>query len=178
MTGTITPSNPCPLDLSPRVQAAAPRGESASAAEAVMKLSTLLLSALTLCALAAAYFFGVLDVIAASVPFLAEPLGMALALLALAAIFAAARARTWLLALLMPAAVIACGPYQLTEVEALRANKAAQAYAAALGAVLISVSGQDSEPDGYVSGEIRMPDGASRAIRCSYRSAEAGCTAK
>lgn len=75
-------------------------------------------------------------------------------------------------------ALTGCGAYQLTETEALRANKAANAYASAVGGKLVSVSGQDSEPDGYVSGEVTMADGTTRAIRCSYRSAEAGCTAK
>jgi len=70
-------------------------------------------------------------------------------------------------------ALVACGAYQLSEVEKLRVGAAAGDYAARAATRLVGCSGQDSDRDGYVTCDLG--DGAS--IVCSY-GAEPGCKRK
>lgn len=80
----------------------------------------------------------------------------------------------------LPAVLLltACGDYSLQEVEALRADKAARAFAVSAGTTSIGCSGQDSNSDNYVTCTIKDGAGQLIEITCSYSSAEAGCKLK
>lgn len=83
------------------------------------------------------------------------------------------------LGFIIPALMVLAGcAYELKEVEALRAGKAAQQYAATFQQTFVSCSGQDSTSDGYVSCTLKDKDNNPVTIECSYATSEAGCKPK
>lgn len=76
------------------------------------------------------------------------------------------------------AGLAACGgPYELTAFEKQTAELGALKFAAAAVMVPVSVSGQDSDRDGYVTATLKDSTGALVEIVCSYRQ-ESGCKKK
>lgn len=88
------------------------------------------------------------------------------------------RALLILAAVALTAPLAACGPYQLSDAERMNAELGARDYADRAASDFVSVSGQDSDKDGYVTATIRARASghAEAEILCAYKTR--GCKRK
>lgn len=80
----------------------------------------------------------------------------------------------------LAAPLAACGPYQLTDAERMTAELGARDYADRTQSDYVGCSGQDSEPDGYVTCSVkgRAAPQSQQEIACSYKAGSRGCKRK
>lgn len=93
------------------------------------------------------------------------------------------RPTKFLTALALSIGLAACGAYALDATEKLAAEAGARQFAERAGGTYTGCSGQDSDRDGYVTCEVKLP-GATATVRvdasllCSYKAASVGCKRK